>query len=201
MNQDYIEFRHGNGCYSLAGRNGQGQEIVLDPRCGEKHTLIHEVISVYTYIILLSNPHYSFQILHALGLLHEHQRPDRDDYIEIDTAAVARTGAFKQFQKASFQGNKKLKNESQKFKLKTLYKLQILLKANKFNWTSTDILTEYDVKSIMHYDGTLRGYFSKPIMTDKNGKSIEVNREMSFLDIQKLNKMYPCKSESVCGKF
>ena len=46
MNKDYIEFRHGYGCYSLAGRNGQKQEIVLDPRCGEKHTLIHEVNSV-----------------------------------------------------------------------------------------------------------------------------------------------------------
>ena len=48
MNKDYIEFRHGYGCYSLAGRNGQRQEIVLDPRCGEKHTLIHEVNSVGT---------------------------------------------------------------------------------------------------------------------------------------------------------
>ena len=48
MNKDYIEFRHGYGCYSLAGRNGQKQEIVLDPRCGEKQTLIHEVNSVDT---------------------------------------------------------------------------------------------------------------------------------------------------------
>ena len=48
MNKDYIEFRHGYGCYSLAGRNGERQEIVLDPRCGEKHTLIHEVNSVDT---------------------------------------------------------------------------------------------------------------------------------------------------------
>ena len=76
------------------------------------------------------------------------------------------------------------------------------MKTYKFNWTSNDYLTEYDVKSIMHYDGTLRGHFSKPIMTDKNGKSIEINREMSPLDIQKLNKMYPCKSiNPVCGKF
>ena len=75
-------------------------------------------------------------------------------------------------------------------------------KTSKINSDSAD-LTEYDVESIMHYDGTLRGFFAKPIMTNKKtGKSIEVNREMSRLDIKKLNKMYPCRSvDSACGKF
>ena len=41
--KDYIEFRHGNGCYSVAGRNGKKQDIVLAPPCAEEHTLIHEV--------------------------------------------------------------------------------------------------------------------------------------------------------------
>ena len=57
----------------------------------------------------------------------------------------------------------------------------------------------------MHYDGTLRGMVStnQPIMKDKKtGESIPVNRKMSFLDIEKLNKMYPCKSKkSDFGKF
>jgi len=54
----------------------------------------------------------------------------------------------------------------------------------------------------MHYDGTLRGLFLNPIMTDKiTGKGIAVNREMSPLDVQKLNKMYPCQPKGpVCGK-
>ena len=51
LNKDYIEFRLGHGCYSSAGRSGQRQEIVLNPLCGEKHTLIHEVASVYTKIM------------------------------------------------------------------------------------------------------------------------------------------------------
>ena len=78
-----------------------------------------------------------------------------------------------------------------------------LVKTKKFNWTSTDDLTDYDIHSIMHYDGTLRGRFSYPVMTDKKtGKGIDVNKKMSPLDIQKLNKMYPCKSTSpVCGEF
>ena len=54
----------------------------------------------------------------------------------------------------------------------------------------------------MHYDGTLRGYFSRnPIMKDKKtGLSIGLNTEMSPLDIQKLNQMYPCgQKDPICG--
>ena len=77
---------------------------------------------------------------------------------------------------------------------------KIFWKILKFDLTPNDTSTAYDIQSIMHYDGTLRGFFSKPIMTNKvTGKSIGVNRKMSPMDIQKLNKMYPCKSS--CGKF
>ena len=77
------------------------------------------------------------------------------------------------------------------------------MKTKKIGWIQeTDNLMEYDVQSIMHYDGTLRGHFSTPVMTNKiTGESIAVNRKMSPLDIQKLNKIYPCKSEPVGGKF
>ena len=77
-------------------------------------------------------------------------------------------------------------------------------KTLKYNWTSTDDLTDYDVHSIMHYDGTLRGLFAYPVLTDKiTGKGVEINRKMSSLDIKKLNKMYPCQSTGplACGKF
>ena len=64
-------------------------------------------------------------------------------------------------------------------------------------------MTAYDTHSIMHYDGTLRGFFRNPIMKDKmTGQSIGINKEMSQLDIQKLNKMYPCKPITpACGEF
>ena len=79
----------------------------------------------------------------------------------------------------------------------------MLEKTSKIKWPSTDNLTEYDIHSIMHYDGTLRGHFVYPVMTDKiTGKGIEINRKMSSLDIKKLNKMYPCQSTvPACGKF
>ena len=76
-------------------------------------------------------------------------------------------------------------------------------KTLKFDLTPNDTSTAYDTRSIMHYDGTLRGFFSTPIMTDRlTGKSIGVNREMSAMDIQKLNKMYPCEqADPPCRKF
>ena len=50
----------------------------------------------------------------------------------------------------------------------------------------------------MHYDGTWKGYFRKnPIMKDRiTGKTIGINRELSKIDIEKLNKMYPCTPTS-----
>ena len=57
----------------------------------------------------------------------------------------------------------------------------------------------------MHYDGLLRGLVSKsnPIIKDAiTGEIIGINTELSKLDIEKLNEMYPCKQQGpVCGKF
>ena len=41
-------------------------------------------------------------MLHTLGLFHEHQRPDRDDYIYVNMSALAKTGYIQQFKKARF---------------------------------------------------------------------------------------------------
>ena len=66
-------------------------------------------------IILVLN----FKILHTLGLLHEHQRPDREDHIDIDMASVP-TGLFHDFKMAGFlEVNNKTMNKIQKFQVKT----------------------------------------------------------------------------------
>ena len=55
----------------------------------------------------------------------------------------------------------------------------------------------------MHFDGTLGGFFKTPVLKDKiTGEGIEINKELSALDIEKLNAMYPCTSVKLsCGKF
>ena len=104
-NKDYIEFRHGGGCSSIAGRKGGVQSIKLAPRCAQEHTIIHEVYFVirnWTFESYSISIKQSLQILHALGLLHEHQRHDRDQYIDVNMTAATQYGFFKDFEKASF---------------------------------------------------------------------------------------------------
>ena len=109
-----------------------------------------------------------FQIFHCLGFFHEHQRPDRDQYIQIDMD-----------------------------KIHPYYRSQFEIMDKKFSNTTQSYLSEYDTRSITHYDSTVNGLFPDSIMKKKDGSIIEVNKKMSDIDIQTLNKMYPCQQS--CG--
>lgn len=59
-----------DGCYAHVGaRRGQVRSLNLAAACWAKGIVLHE-------------------IGHALGLMHEHQRPDRDNYISVDLSNV-----------------------------------------------------------------------------------------------------------------
>ena len=60
--RDYIHFVQGDWCSSVVGRDGGRQYIRLHDDCSSHRTVLHE-------------------IGHALGLWHEHARPDRDSYV------------------------------------------------------------------------------------------------------------------------
>ncbi|RNA32265.1 zinc metallo ase nas-4-like [Brachionus plicatilis] len=62
---NYIQVENGQGCSSYVGMIGGAQVISLQiPGCVDRSVAAHEAI-------------------HALGFNHEHQRPDRDNYITV----------------------------------------------------------------------------------------------------------------------
>ncbi|KAM6964983.1 meprin A subunit alpha-like [Aplochiton taeniatus] len=62
--KSFIKFEKLDGCWSMVGDLGEGQQLSLGETCDYKGTIMHE-------------------LLHALGFYHEQSRTDRDDYVEI----------------------------------------------------------------------------------------------------------------------
>ncbi|KAK5929819.1 hypothetical protein CgunFtcFv8_011020 [Champsocephalus gunnari] len=65
---NYIEFRNGKGCSSYVGCVGGAQKLYSAPSCSVGN-VCHEII-------------------HALGLHHEHNRMDRDQYISVEWSNI-----------------------------------------------------------------------------------------------------------------
>ncbi|XP_033936917.1 hatching enzyme 1.2-like isoform X1 [Pseudochaenichthys georgianus] len=65
---NYIEFRSGKGCASYVGCVGGAQVLYSAPSCSVGN-VCHEII-------------------HALGLHHEHNRRDRDQYISVEWSNI-----------------------------------------------------------------------------------------------------------------
>ena len=67
--------------------------------------------------------------MHALGFYHEHQRPDRDDFIKVDLSSL----------KSGFR---------------SVVERDVRIISSRF-WKSQSS-DEYDFKSIMHYNSDLK---------------------------------------------
>ncbi|GFT49585.1 zinc metalloproteinase nas-8 [Nephila pilipes] len=89
FNRDYVMFFNGNGCYSNLGRVGGQQSISLSADgCLTEGTILHEMS-------------------HSIGFIHEHNRPDRDQYLRILTENIP-ADWLSQYDKASSEDIKLL---------------------------------------------------------------------------------------------
>lgn len=158
---NYITFRKGrpNECNSWVGQVGNEQIINLGTGCHTHGIILHE-------------------IGHALGLWHEHSRPDRDSYITVNRDNI--------------------RTNDQNYD--NLYDIAFKkIKDKHIDYQGTD----YDYGSIMHYRSTA---FVKRNCSDCH--TLDVNNNYAYMmqgspplgqriqlsttDIEQVNRLYSC---------
>jgi hypothetical protein len=75
---NWVNFANTNGgCYSYVGRVRSGSQVLSLDRPRNGLTCVTQSIIIH-------------ELLHAAGFVHEHSRPDRDQYIRINYENIAR---------------------------------------------------------------------------------------------------------------
>ncbi|XP_040573996.1 hatching enzyme 1.2 [Lepeophtheirus salmonis] len=176
--RNFVQFRNDrDGCFASAlGFNQNRATLVVNLSrrgCMGQGTIIHE-------------------LLHALGFLHEQNRPDRDRFILVSWNNIIPTiNRYYQFARARASG--------ESIALCNFRRLAPY--SNCYNgMTSTTLGLNYDYRSIMQYSRTAFSRNGRPTLTaTRAGGSILGNRVgMTSLDIQKLNKAYQCTGGTSC---
>uniref|UniRef100_A0A7S3A5U5 Metalloendopeptidase n=1 Tax=Rhodosorus marinus TaxID=101924 RepID=A0A7S3A5U5_9RHOD len=114
------------------------------------------------------------EIGHAVGLFHEHNRPDRDNYINVHL------------------NNVRSDND--------LYKRQF----DKESWSDVDHYgLRYDTRSIMHYGNNFLTGNGRKTMTYRYNPAYPLggSTTLSTSDILTLNRMYTCPGAGRNGRF
>jgi hypothetical protein len=138
----FVRFRGGSGCSANVGRIGVEQYITIGPECSVGN-IIHE-------------------IGHTVGLWHEQNRADRDNFVTVQTANI-RAGAENNF--------------------------QTYVQAN---YDGFDLGTAIDFGSIMMYSPYDFSSNGQPTITKKDGSLYSVQRNgLSAMDVSTVNAMYP----------
>lgn len=145
---DYLVFEADpSACASLIGRAGGPQVVRLASYC-QPHDVMHE-------------------IGHAAGLVHEHQRPDRDQHIDVFDQCI-RAGSEPQFERWSWM-------------------------ATNFGPYDHESLMHYDSRGYLNF---LAGGCTATIL-DKNGGFIDRATDLSPMDIRALDALAAPQSPSL----
>jgi hypothetical protein len=140
---DYVEFVSAGRCASKRGRTGGRQEITLTPSC-RPGVILHE-------------------IGHAVGLMHEHNRPDRDKYLERIVLENIYPAVLSNFQTRPEHGEELLE-----------YDFGSIMHYSQLAFSRNRGVTVVPRQELVP-EGVLIGQ----------------RRELSQLDVQRLRSMYP----------
>ncbi|KAF7638068.1 Metalloendopeptidase, partial [Meloidogyne graminicola] len=144
---DYLFIGKVDGCFSEVGRTSGVQVLSLDNGCMDYSTIIHE-------------------IMHVVGFYHEHERWDRDQYIDIIWPNIDK-GALDQFgkmdlSKTSYYGQP--------------YDYKSILHYDSLAFSKNGLPTMLPKKT---------GFAT----------TIGNARDFSEIDLMKINKMYGCEQQ------
>lgn len=141
--QDTLVFQRSDQfCGSYLGYHGGGQPILIADKCGQRE-VAHE-------------------IMHALGFIHEHSRPDRDDYIEVIWENI-RSG----------------------------YEFQFAIVPQAWMLDYSGSAFDFDFQSIMLYHPTsFSKAANQPTLRSVTNTPIGVNTFLSARDLQRLEWLY-----------
>ncbi|VDD96610.1 unnamed protein product [Enterobius vermicularis] len=148
---DYLFIGKVDGCFSEVGRTSGVQVLSLDNGCLEYATIIHEM-------------------MHVVGFYHEHERWDRDDYIDIIWQNIDRA-ALDQFGKVDLS--------------KTSYYGQ------PYDYKS---ILHYDSLAF-----SKNGYPTMLPKQKGYASTIGNAKDFSEIDLAKINRMYDCQNKQYGG--
>ena len=147
--KNYLNILNGVGCESDIGKlkDEKPQIVNLDTRiCMNQATMAHELV-------------------HALGFDHEHNRPDRDDWVDINFNNVIDVNSNSNFQKL---------NQTQFRDFGTSYDYESIMHYHSYAHT--------------------RNNSSTTIRAKKAPFEIVLNQNLSEIDVQEIRKLYNCKA-------
>ena len=145
---NFLKIENNVGCNSIIGklRENRAQTLSLDKKyCLNRTTVAHELV-------------------HALGFDHEHNRPDRDDWVKIDFDNVIGNTANNDFRKIDLSGFKDLS---------TPY--------------------DYESIMHYHSYAHAINKSSITVAATKIPFEIKINKNLSDIDVFEIRKLYNCK--------
>ena len=155
----YIKFTDdGSGCNSYVGRQGGKQNVNLSPGCVTQGIILHE-------------------IGHAMGLWHEHSRPDRDSYITVLTENVQHNRRY----------NYNIKRREETNSRGTEYDYNSIMHYTNTAWVNYTSCRSLDCVTFVVNNYLAYVRQGTPPMN-------KFKTQLSSIDIEQMNRLYSCHS-------